>query len=228
MVDLVLVRLMIGASKVMLLQLNQLIVPVGHQLLIKDISWSTYKNILAELGESRSSRISYSQGILEIMAPLPEHEVAKVIIGDLVKALLEELDIEFWSLGSTTFDKEKMDAGVEPDDCFYIQNEAAVRGKDRIDLTVDPPPDLAIEIDITSRTRFNNYEVLGVPELWRWNGTKLEINMMINGKYVASTTSAIFPNLPIAQAIPEYLMRSKTDGRNAAMKAFRACVRGQI
>ncbi|MBW4561553.1 MAG: Uma2 family endonuclease [Mojavia pulchra JT2-VF2] len=212
----------------MLLQLNQLIVPVGHQLLIKDISWSTYKNILAELGESRSSRISYSQGILEIMAPLPEHEVAKVIIGDLVKALLEELDIEFWSLGSTTFDKEKMDAGVEPDDCFYIQNEAAVRGKDRIDLTVDPPPDLAIEIDITSRTRFNNYEVLGVPELWRWNGTKLEINMMINGKYVASTTSAIFPNLPIAQAIPEYLMRSKTDGRNAAMKAFRACVRGQI
>jgi Uma2 family endonuclease len=219
---------MIGASKVMLLQLNQLIVPVGHQLLIKDISWSTYKNILAELGESRSSRISYSQGILEIMAPLPEHEVAKVIIGDLVKALLEELDIEFWSLGSTTFDKEKMDAGVEPDDCFYIQNEAAVRGKDRIDLTVDPPPDLAIEIDITSRTRFNNYEVLGVPELWRWNGTKLEINMMINGKYVASTTSAIFPNLPIAQAIPEYLMRSKTDGRNAAMKAFRACVRGQI
>ncbi|BAY89298.1 MULTISPECIES: Uma2 family endonuclease [unclassified Tolypothrix] len=211
----------------MLLQLNQLVVPVGHQLLIKNISWSVYKNILAELGENRNSRISYSQGMLEIMAPLPEHEVAKVIIGDLVKALLEELDIEFWSLGSTTFDQEKMDTGVEPDDCFYIQNEAAVRGKDRIDLTVDPLPDLAIEIDITSRTRFNNYEVLGVPELWRWNGNRLEINVMINGKYVASTTSNVFPNLAIAQIIPEYLMRSKVEGRNATMKAFRAWVREQ-
>ncbi len=131
------------------------------------------------------------------MAPLPEHEVSKKIIGNLVEILLEELDMEFWSLGSTTFDQEEMDAGVEPDDCFYIQNEAAVRGKDRIDLNVDPPPDLAIEIDITSRTRFNNYEVLGVPELWRWRGNRLEINVLINGKYIAATASAIFPNLPI-------------------------------
>ncbi|MBD2487429.1 Uma2 family endonuclease [Aulosira sp. FACHB-615] len=212
----------------MLLELNQLIVPAGHQLLIKNISWSTYKHILAELGENRSSRISYSQGVLEIMAPLPEHEVAKVMIGDFVKALLEELDIEFWSLGSTTFDEEKMDAGVEPDDCFYIQNEAAVRGKDRIDLTIDPPPDLAVEIDITSRTRFNNYEVLGVPELWRWRGNKLEINVLINGKYVTTNQSLAFPNLPIAQVIPEYLQRSKTEGRNAAMKAFRAWIREQL
>lgn len=212
----------------MLLELNQLIVPAGHQLLIKNISWSAYKHILAELGENRGSRISYSQGVLEIMAPLPEHEVAKVIIGDLVKIILEELDLEFWSLGSTTFDQENMDAGIEPDDCFYIQNEAAVRGKDRIDLTIDPPPDLAIEIDITSRTRFNNYEVLGVPELWRWNGTKLEINVLINGKYIKSPSSSIFPNLPIAQAIPQYLIRSKIDGRNVAMKAFRAWVRKQI
>ncbi|MBD2514232.1 Uma2 family endonuclease [Nostoc sp. FACHB-973] len=212
----------------MLLELNQLIVPVGHQLLIKDISWSGYKNILAELGENRNSRISYSQGVLEIMAPLPEHEVGKVIIGDLLKVILEELDIEFWSLGSTTFDQEKMDAGVEPDDCFYIENEAAVRGKDRIDLTVDPPPDLAIEIDITSRTRFNNYQLLGVPELWRWNGNKLEINVLINGKYIESNNSRIFPNLPITQVIPEYLKRCKTDGRNATMKVFRAWVKKQI
>jgi Uma2 family endonuclease len=212
----------------MLLQLNQIIIPFGHQLLIKDISWSGYKNILAELGENRSARVSYSQGMLEIMAPLPEHEVAKVIIGDFVKALLEEFDLEFCSLGSTTFNREIMDAGVEPDDCFYIQNEAAVRGKDRIDLTVDPPPDLAIEIDITSRTWFNNYQVLGVPELWRWNGIKLEINVLIDGKYVKSFNSCIFPNLPIAQVIPEFLIRSKTDGRNAAMKVFRAWVRQQL
>ncbi|MDZ8106145.1 MAG: Uma2 family endonuclease [Nostoc sp. DedQUE12a] len=212
----------------MLLELKQLIVPVGHQLLIKDISWPEYKNILVELGENRSSRISYSQGVLEIMAPLPEHEVGKKIIGNLVEILLEELDIEFWSLGSTTFDQEKMDAGVEPDDCFYIENEAAVRGKDRIDLTVDPPPDLAIEIDITSRTRFNNYQLLGVSELWRWNGKELEINILINGKYIKSNHSRIFPSLPIVEVIPEYFNKSKTDGRNAAMKAFRSWLRKQI
>ncbi|MBG1260690.1 Uma2 family endonuclease [Nostoc commune] len=211
----------------MLLELNQLIVRAGHQLLIKDVSWSAYKRILAELGDNRSSRIGYSQGMLEIMAPLPEHEVAKVIIGDLIKVLLEELDQEFWSLGSTTFDKESMDAGVEPDDCFYIQNEAKIRGKDRINLETDPPPDLAIEIDITSRTRFNNYQALRVPELWRWNGSNLEINILVDGKYIESNTSSIFPNLLIHQVIPEYLMLSKTNGRNATMKAFRAWIRQQ-
>ena len=195
----------------MLLELNQLIVKPGHQLLIKNISWSTYKRILAELGDNRNYKIGYCQGVLEIMAPLPAHEVAKVIIGDLVKALLEEINWEFWSLGSTTFDQESMDAGVEPDDCFYIENEARVRGKDRIDLGIDPPPDLAIEVDITSRTRFNNYQALKVPELWRWNGRKLEINVLVNGKYVESTTSSIFPNLAISQVIPQYLMLSKTN-----------------
>ncbi|MBN3899793.1 MAG: Uma2 family endonuclease [Nostoc sp. NOS(2021)] len=219
----------------MLLELNQLIVRAGHQLLIKDISWSAYKRILAELGGDvydglrlRSSRIGYSQGMLEIMAPLPEHEVAKVIIGDLVKALLEELELEFWSLGSTTFDQESMDAGVEPDDCFYIQNEAIIRGKNRINLETDPPPDLALEIDITCRTRFNNYQALRVPELWRWNGSKLEINVFFDDKYVESNTSSIFQNLPIHQVIPEYFMLSKTNGRNATMKAFRAWIRQQI
>ena len=212
----------------MLLELNQLIVKAGHQLLIKDVSWSAYKRILAELGDNRSSRIAYSQGMLEIMAPLPEHEVAKVIIGDLAKVLLEELDLEFWSLGSTTFEKESMDAGVEPDDCFYIQNEARVRGKDRINLETDPPPDLAIEIDITSRTSFNNYQALRVPELWRWNGSKLEINVLFNGKYLESNTSSIFPNLPIQQVIPEYLMLSKNNGRNTTMKGFRAWIRQKI
>ncbi|MEH1900878.1 MAG: Uma2 family endonuclease [Nostoc sp.] len=212
----------------MLLELNQLIVRAGHQLLIKDVSWSAYKRILAELGDNRSSRIGYSQGVLEIMAPFPEHEVAKVIIGDLVKVLLEELELEFWSLGSTTFDKQNMDAGVEPDDCFYIQNEAIIRGKDRINLETDPPPDLAIEIDITSRTRFNNYQALRVPELWRWNGSKLEINLLFDGKYIESNASSLFPNIPIFQAIPKYLMQSKSNGRNATMKAFRAWIRQKI
>ncbi len=212
----------------MQLELNQLIVPPGHQLLLKDVSWQMFEKILEELGETRAARVSYSKGMLEIITPLPEHEDDKVIIGDLVKALLEELNIEFRSLGSTTFKNEEMHQAVEADDCFYIQNEAAIRGKKRIDLSSDPPPDLAIEIDITSRTKFNNYEALGVPELWRYNGRKLQINLLQEGKYVESNTSRNFPSLPIGEVIHQYVEQSKVVGRNATMRAFRNWVREQI
>lgn len=168
----------------MQLELKQLSVPPGQRVLLKDVNWQMFETILDELGEGRAARISYSKGILEIMTPLAEHEDDKAIIGDFVKAIIEELNIEFRSLGSTTFKNEKMAQCVEPDDCFYIQNEAAIRGKKRIDLTVDPPPDLAIKIDITSRIKFNNYEALGVPELWRYDGQRLQINVLQYCKYI--------------------------------------------
>jgi len=209
----------------MQVKLNQIIVPPGQQLLMNDVTWQMYEQLLEEFGEKRGSRINYSQGVLEIMVPLPEHEDDKIMIGDLVKAILEELDIEFRSLGSTTFKNETMNQGIEADDCFYIENEAAVRGKQRIDLTIDPPPDLAIEIDITSRTHFNNYEALGVGELWRFNGTKLEINVLQSGQYVQVKESPHFPKFPLIEVIPKYLERSKIEGRNKTMKAFRAWVK---
>jgi Uma2 family endonuclease len=212
----------------MQLELNQLIVPPGHQLILKNVTWQMFEKILEELGETRAARVSYSKGMLEIMTPLAEHEDDKVIIGDLVKALLEELNVEFRSLGSTTFKNEGMAQAIEADDCFYIKNEAAIRGKRRIDLSVDPPPDLAIEIDITSRTQFNNYEALGVPELWKYNGRQLQVNVLQEGKYVESNASYNFPNLPIGEIIHQYVEQSKTLGRNATMRAFRNWVREQI
>ena len=212
----------------MLLALEQIVVPPGHQLLLKNVNWQQFQDILKNLGESRSARLSYSQGTLEIMTPLPEHEDDKVIIGDFVKAILEEMDIEFRSLGSTTFENEVMRQAVEPDDCFYIQNEAQIRGKKRLNLEVDPPPGLAIEIDITSRTKFNNYQELGVNELWRYDGKKIEINILQSGQYVQSETSLAFPNLPIADVLHDFVEQSKIRGRNATMKAFRAWVREQL
>ncbi|MBC6419083.1 MAG: Uma2 family endonuclease [Prochloron sp. SP5CPC1] len=206
-------------------QLKQIIVPPGQQILMTDVSWSMYEQLLLEFGEKRGSRINYSGGVLEIMVPLPEHEDDKVIIADLVKVLLEELDIEFRSLGSTTFKSETIKQGVEADDCFYIENEATIRGKKRIDLTVDPPPDLALEIDITSRTKLDNYQALGVRELWRFNGRILEINLLQESEYVQKKESPHFPCFPLGDAIPEYLERSKIEGRNKTMKAFRAWVR---
>lgn len=214
----------------MQLELKQLQVLPGSVLQIKDISWLMFEGILEELGEGSSSRIYYSEGTLEIMSPLFKHEDDKGIISDLVKVLLEELDIEFRDAGSTTLKNEAMGRAVEPDSSFYIANERAVRGKKRIDLTIDPPPDLAIEIDITSRTRLKNYEALGVPEVWRYDGgDRLEINVLEDGKYVESEVSYNFGNLlELKGAIASHLQRSKTAGRNATMKAFRNWVKEQL
>ena len=209
----------------MLLDLQKIVIPPGHQALIENVSWSELEQILAELGEQRSRRISYSNGLLEIMTPLPEHEYSKAFISDFVRIILEELGQEYWNLGATTFKREDMAQAVEPDECFYIQNEAIVRGKKRIDLNLIPPPDLVIEIDITNRTRFKNYELLGVPELWRYDGTNLEINVLRSGKYVLSDESLQFPQFSIKQVIPQYLEAGQTQGKVATMNEFRRWVR---
>lgn len=212
----------------MLLELKRITVPPGQRVLLTDVSWQEFEAILEDLGEHRAARVAYDNGTLEIMTPLPEHERQKEIIGDLVKALLEELDIEFCTLGSTTFKNQQMVKGIEPDNCFYIEHEALVRGKDRLDLTVDLPPDLALEVDVTSRTHPTIYEALRVPELWRFEKRKLQINIWQHGKYVVSETSPNFPNLSLVEVIPQFLEQSQTLGRNKAMKAFRAWVREQI
>ena len=209
----------------MLLELKRITVPPGQRVLLSDVSWQEFEAILEDLGEHRASRVAYDNGILEIMTPLPKHEINKELVSDLVKALLEELDIEFCTLGSTTFKNQEMLKGIEPDNCFYIQNEAAVRGKNRLDLTVDPPPDLALEIDVTSRTHPSIYEALGVPELWRFENGKLQINVLQVGKYIKCEYSPNFPTFPLIEAIPQYVNQYKTLGRNKTMRAFRAWVR---
>jgi len=210
----------------MQLQLKQLDVQPGQRVILRNISWEEFEQILDELGNHRASRLAYYKGTLEIMVPLAGHEDGKIIIGNLVEILLEELNIEFRNLGSTTFKRRDRASGVEPDACFYIQNEAAIRGKDRIDLNFDPPPDLAIEIDITSSSEIkkNSYEALGVPELWIYDGRSLQINVLQHRQYVEINQSQIFPNLPIVEVIPQYVAQSKVGGRNAAVKAFRAWV----
>ncbi|MCJ8280611.1 MAG: Uma2 family endonuclease, partial [Rivularia sp. ALOHA_DT_140] len=193
----------------MLLNIRRINVPPGQRVLLTDVTWQEFETILDELGEHRAARIAYDRGVLEIMAPLPEQEDDKEIIGDLVKALLEELEIEFRSLGSTTFKNKIMLQGIEPDQCFYIENESKIRGQKRLDLTQDPPPDLALEIDVTSRTHPSIYEALQVPELWRFEKGKLQMNLLENGSYVVSDKSKNFPELPLAEVLPKYLDQSK-------------------
>ena len=210
----------------MRLEINRITVSPGQRLLFQEVNWQDFEAILEDLGEHRGARIAYDNGTLEIRKSLLEQETGKVLISNFIEILLEELDIEFCPLGSTTFKNQFMAQGIEPDNCFYIKHEAAVRGKDRLDLTVDPPPDLALEIDVTSRTHATIYQGLGVPELWQFDEGTLKISLLQeDGTYQEGDRSQIFPNFPLTEVIPQYLEQAKTVGRNKTMKAFRAWVR---
>jgi Uma2 family endonuclease len=145
--------------------------------------------------------------------PLPKHEKAKVLIGNMVTILLEELEIDNECFGSSTFKRQDMAKGIEPDDCFYIENAAQMVGKDRIDLMVDPPPDLAIEVDVTSKTGLDAYQALGVSELWRFDNGQLRISVLQNGQYQDANFSPHFPDFPIVETIAQFLEQSRTEGR---------------
>lgn len=212
----------------MQIALKQITMPPGQQLLLKELDWQKFETILSELGESRSSRLSYSNGMLEIMVPLPEHEKDKEIIGEMIKILLDARNINFEPLGSTTFKHKRMNQAVEPDACFYIQNYQAVIGKNRLNLEIDPPPDLAIEIDITSRTQLDNYRFLDVPELWRYTQNGLQINLLQNGEYIGSSISPNFPNIPIVELINKYVKESQEVGRSETIRNFKVWIKENI
>ncbi|MDJ1184903.1 Uma2 family endonuclease [Roseofilum casamattae] len=207
------------------LELRQLDVPPGQRIRINRIDWSEFEAILKELGERRSSRIAYSHNTLEIRMPTPEHEVDKEIIGDMVKILLDELEIDCECFGSTTFKRQEMGFGLEPDQCFYISNHAQMRGKRRVNLSIDPPPDLAIEVDVTSKTQLEAYASLGVPELWIWDSGKLNIYVLRSQHYQLVTQSPTFPELAIANLVTDAIAQSIAIGRSPALRAFRQQVR---
>jgi Uma2 family endonuclease len=210
------------------LQLKQLELTPGQRIVLREVSWQQFEDSLEELGDHRGSRLAYFKGTLEIVAPLPKHEQAKVVISDLFKILLDELDMDWEQLGSTTFKRKEMQAGIEPDDCFYIQNHALMIGRERIDLSVDPPPDWALEINVTSKTQLSAYEALRVPEIWRYEKGKLQINLLRNGQYIESQASLTFPDFPVIEGISRFLEMSQTAGTRLALKAFRQWVREQL
>jgi len=210
------------------LQLRQIRVPPGQRVQFENISWTDFEAILDELGEHRGTRIAYSAGILEIMAPLPEHETAKVFIGDFVKILLDEMTLEWISLGSTTFKQQLMAAGIEPDDCFYIQNCGRMVGRDRLDLAVDPPPDLVIEVDLTSKTQISAYAALRVPEVWCYDSGILKICVLRDSNYVDINVSPTFPNFPLLEVIPQFIKRSQTEVMSSVRRAFQQWVREEL
>ena len=142
--------------------------------------------------------------------------------------LLEELDLPWESLGSSTFKNTSMKTGIEPDDCFYVKNCQAVIGKKRLDLNIDPPPDLVMEIDLTSPTQLSASEALGVPEIWRYQQGKLAIFILVKGHYIEFSVSPLFPCLPIVEGISAILARSNQILMSESRKEFRQWVRQNL
>src|SRR5258705_1908556 len=141
-----------------------------EHLLLEGISWDFYQTLLRETSERRLY-MTYDEGRLEIMAPLPEHERIKTLIGGFIELISLERNIPMCRLGSTTFHRKRLAKGLEPDECYYIQHEQDVRGKKRIRLGFDPPPDLVVEVDISYRAlnRERIYAAMGVPEIWHYD-----------------------------------------------------------
>jgi Uma2 family endonuclease len=188
----------------------------GSVVTIPDITWQEFESILQELGQKRKSRVVYSHNTLEIMVPLPEHEIPTDIISDIVKTLLRAKGTRYQPFGSTTFTKEGI-AGVEPDACFYIQNYQRMIGRRRLQPD-DPPPDLAIETDVTSKTALSAYEAVGVPELWIYNRGKFGIYLLRDTKYIKSDISPNFPEIDISKIIPAAVERSWLVGNLQALE----------
>ena len=204
-----------------------LLAPPDEIIRLSGISWKTYETLLEELSDRRL-RLTYNRGNLEIMAPSPEHELNKRVLGRFIETIAEELEVNIYPLGSTTFKQPKL-IGVEPDECFYIRNIAAVQGKRRLNMAEDPAPDLIVEIDITSssQNRLQVYADLGVAEVWIYNGESLVIQQLQNGNYITTQTSQFFINLPISE-VANWLQRSTTMDYLALVKEFRLWVRSQI
>ncbi|AFZ48879.1 Uma2 family endonuclease [Dactylococcopsis salina] len=199
-----------------------------HYTLLQGVKWQTYQLLALDLAETSNQHLTYDRGILEIMTPLPEHERNKRLLGRIVETTTEILGLEVYSLGSTTWSRKDLQRGIEPDECYYITEEATVRGKVNFDLTVDPPPDLAIEIDITSSSldRLSIYAALGIREVWRFNGKELYIYVLENGSYQDCEQSQVLSVLNKNEII-KILNQRDTMGENALLKQLREWLQNQ-
>ena len=193
----------------------------GSHISIHNLSWEDFETILDNLGEKRNTRVAYYQGTLDIMSPLAIHERSHRIIASIVTAILDSQGRDWEDFGSTTFKRPEI-AGVEPDTCFYIQNADRVKGCINMNLSIYPPPDLAIEADVTSKTTLNAYIAIGVPEVWIYKDRQLTINILNDNSYISASSSLVFPNLPIMQLIPQLVLKAIEEGASKMLRELKA------
>lgn len=200
---------------------------VGAQFVLLDrVNWKAYE-ALAESWAGLPRRVTYDRGRLEIMSPLPIHERIKALVGLLIKAYLVERGLGFHLGGSMTFKLPDKQRGLEPDECYWVQNAARMRGRDEYDPETDPPPDLAVDVDITSSSlpRMSIYADLQVPEVWRYKDDALTIHLLKGGEYRPSDVGLALPALT-GGAITRFLAL-RNEGDAAVVAAFLRWARGE-
>jgi Uma2 family endonuclease len=186
--------------------------PVGEQrVVLRGLSWEGYLQILDALPESRNSRLTYDDGVLEITVPLEDHAFSGRLIERFILTLVELMGLRIKTMGSTTMNYAGVKKGAEPDNAYYIQNQRRVKGRN-VDFSQDPPPDLVVEVDITHTDIAKNqfYASLGVVEFWRFNGKVWRIYQLQDGVYGEVAVSPTFPQVPKAQ-LYRFLELAKAD-----------------
>ena len=195
-------------------------------VVLRGVTWEDYSRLLAGFAELPTVRLTYDRGVLEIMAPLYRHDFSSRFLGLIVHVLTDELNLPFASGGATTLRRRRRRRGLEPDECFWIANEPRVHGRQRINLRINPPPDLAIEVDVThsSLDRMAIYAALRVPEVWRLDVTGLTFHVLQpSGDYAASATSRSFPWLTSADLAGFLALLGQVE-ENALLRQFRTWI----
>lgn len=167
------------------------------RVILNDVSWRLYTHLLSEVGESPGTRITYDGGRLQIMVVSAGHDNPNRTIAEIVSFACLETGIDYCPLGSTTFKREDLLKGFAPDSCFYFANAELVRGLEEIDLAIHPPPELVIEIDITSDSmnKLPIFAAVGVAEVWRYSRSQVEIFVLDGNAYRSAGRSAVLPAL---------------------------------
>jgi len=195
-----------------------------QRFVIYGVPWESYEALVDALADQRVF-LTYNKGTLELMSPSPRHEKIGLLLARFIHAYTEMLRIPLLSLGMTTWKRSDLDKGLEADQCFYVQHEAALRHKDQIDLSIDPPPDLALEVDLShsSADKEDVYASLGVPELWRFEDEQLTATILEGGRYKKVAKSPAFPQLPVEE-LTRFLEMRGTMGETELICAFREWV----
>ncbi len=197
-----------------------------ERFLLHGVSWETY-TALRDAPENYHVRMTYDRGDLEMMSPSKPHEQYARLLARLIDVWTEELDLDIASCGTMTCRREDLERGFEPDNCYYVEHEAQMRAKEELDLSTDPPPDLAIEIEVRRRGRgkLKLYEAFGVPEAWRYSGKTIQVYQLgSGGTYTPQPASRVFPGFPLAEA-QRVLSQIGTASETALVKSFRHWVR---
>lgn len=202
----------------------------GHPpAVLYDIDWQMYTRLLRAFEKRRGFRLTYDRGTLEIMSPLWQHEEPGHLLGRFVDVLVEELNLPCRLGGSVTLRRRRKRRGLEPDNCYWIASAPRLQGKRELDLRIDPPPDLAIEVDVTSSSldRMSIYAALGVPEVWRLSTGTIAFHIRDGRTYTVRPNSLAFPRLASAD-LPPFLAQWGQADDTAIVRQFREWVRQQM